>query len=140
MSEPTIGRLSESKAAPLESADILRRTKTAQPVAVKHVLIGWDDLEDNYDGKMDAAAKARTRFDAEGLVREVVKKLESGTPIEPLMIEHSSDRGSKDGRSLRVSTDSDFVPRFIALSIRLEVGEFGVVKTSFGYHVIKRIK
>jgi len=140
MSGPTLGRMTEPDASPLESNDILRRTKTFQPVAVKHILIGWSDLEDNYSGNMDERAKQRSRFDAEDLVRRLEKRLATGEPIEPLMIEHSGDAGTKDGIALTVTPDSNFVPRFIALSSRLQVGEHGVVKTNFGYHLIKRVK
>lgn len=129
-----------STLAPLESADIYGRQRAHDKVFVKHVLIGWGALEGNYGGRMDERARARSEQDAEKLVRLVVSELEKGKPIEALMIEHSNDTGTKDGRSLEVEPDSNFVRKFKRLALRLEVGEFGVVKTEFGYHVIKRIK
>ena len=128
------------KYSELESADILGRSSSHPKVYVKHVLLGWDELEGNYGGRMDERSKKRSRRDAEKIVRLVVAELEKGTPIEPLMIEHSGDRGTADGKALPVEPDSNFVPRFKALSLRLAVGEYGVVQTSFGYHVIKRVK
>lgn len=125
---------------PLESADILGRSDASPKVYVKHVLIGWDELEGSYGGRMDERAKQRSRLDAERLVRQVVGELDKGAPIEPLMIEHSGDRGTADGKALPVEPDSNFVDKFKALSLRLQIGEHGVVKTPFGYHVIKRVK
>ena len=140
MSGPSIGGMTERKYAPIESADILRRTRVQMPVAVKHVLIGWGDLEDNYGGPMDKRAKARDRFEAEDLMRMIEKKLRSGTPIEVLMIEHSGDKGTADGSAISVRVDSKLVPGFVALSTRLENGEHGIVKSEYGYHLIKRVK
>jgi len=141
MNGPTIdGRLTERQWSPLESADILRRTRIHLPVSVKHILIGWDDLEDNYQGAMDSRAKARDRFAAEDLIRELERKLNQGVPMEVLMIEHSEDRGSADGRAIKVTAEANLVPGFVALSTRLENGEIGIVRTLYGYHLIKRVK
>lgn len=129
-----------STLSPLESGDIYGRQRAHDKVFVKHVLIGWGALEGNYGGRMDERARARSQADAEKLVKLVVSELENGKPIEALMIEHSNDSGTKDGRSLEVTDDANFVRKFKRLSLRLEVGEFGVVRTEFGYHVIKRIK
>lgn len=125
---------------PLESADILGRTGVNEQVWVKHVLVGWDELAPNYGGRMTEAAKKRSRLEAERLVRRVVGELDEGAPIEPLMLQYSDDRGTRGGKALEVRPGSKFVPKFEALALRLEVGEHGVVKTPFGYHVVVRVR
>jgi hypothetical protein len=129
-----------SSLGPLESRDIYARQSAHEKVFVKHVLIGWGDLEGNYGGRMDERARARSEADAKKLVERVVSELETGKPIEALMIEHSNDTGTKDGRSLEVTEDANFVRKFKRLALRLEIGEHGVVRTEFGFHVIKRIQ
>src|SRR3569623_1717697 len=56
------------------------------------------------------------------------------------MKEYSEDPGSKDsGRAYDVTADAPMVEPFKKLSLRLKENEIGVVKTPFGYHVIKRM-
>jgi peptidyl-prolyl cis-trans isomerase D len=55
------------------------------------------------------------------------------------MTELSEDPGSaKAGTSYDVTPDAALVPPFKNLSLRLKVGEVGVVKTDFGMHIIQR--
>src|SRR5678815_3092663 len=75
---------------PLESADILKRPQETQKAKVKHILIGWKDL--NAGG--DERAKNRTRPQLEQLVKQTLAKLKGGAKIEPLMKELSEDPGS----------------------------------------------
>jgi parvulin-like peptidyl-prolyl isomerase len=58
------------------------------------------------------------------------------------MIAFSEDSPSavKSGASYDVTPDASLVQPFIDLSLRLKVGEIGVVKTEFGLHIIKRIE
>ena len=57
-----------------------------------------------------------------------------------LMKEYSEDPGSKDNaRVYDVTPDAPMVEPFKNLSLRLKVGEAGLVKSPFGWHVIKRV-
>ncbi len=57
------------------------------------------------------------------------------------MSKDSEDPGSaKSGISYDVTTGAALVSTFKALSLRLQVGEAGIVQTQFGLHVIKRLK
>ena len=57
------------------------------------------------------------------------------------MADLSEDPGSAtSGESYDVTADASFVEPFKKLSLRLKVGEFGVVKTDFGLHIIQRIE
>lgn len=131
-----IERVSPPPPDPIESADILARPAEKGPVSVLHVLIGFKDAPAARDPK----AKARSKEDAAKLVQEVLTKAKSGTDFKQLMKEYSEDPGSKDsGRPYDVTADAPMVEPFKKLSLRLKENEIGVVKTPFGYHVIKRL-
>jgi len=118
----------------LESVDILKREPTTQKAKVKHILLGWSAVHAD-----DERGKKRDRATLEKLVKDTVAKLKKGDKIEPLMTELSEDPGSaKAGTSYDVTPDAGLVPPFKNLSLRLKVGEVGVVKTDFGIHIIQR--
>ena len=120
---------------PLESADILARQPVTQKAKVKHILLGWSEV----NGRIPRALK-RSRADLEKLVKDTVAKLKAGAKIENLMKQLSEDPGSsKTGESYDVTPDAQLVEPFKNLSLRLNVGEVGVVKTEFGIHIIKRV-
>jgi parvulin-like peptidyl-prolyl isomerase len=119
---------------PLDSQDILKRTTVADKVKVKHILLGWKDVH-----AKDPRGIARSREDLEKLVKDTVAKLQKGDKIEPLMASLSEDPGSaKTGEAYDVSPTAQLVPPFKNLSLRLKVGEVGVVKSDFGIHIIQR--
>jgi parvulin-like peptidyl-prolyl isomerase len=121
---------------PLESADILKREPATQKAKVKHILLGWKDVHAE-----DKRGIARTRPALEKLVKDTVAKLNKGAKIEPLMKELSEDPGSAaSGEGYDVTPDAGLVPPFKNLSLRLKVGEVGVVKTDFGIHIIQRVE
>jgi len=126
---------------PLQSNDILQREPETNRAVVKHILIGWKDLEGAYSGHMDERAKKRSRWDAEKLTKELFERVEGGEPIEPLMAEYSEDPGSAStGNPYEVEPGSQFVIEFRQLALRLKVGETGKVLTQFGWHIIQRIE
>jgi parvulin-like peptidyl-prolyl isomerase len=119
---------------PLDSAEILKRPPAADKVKVKHILLGWTEVHAD-----DERGKTRDRKTLEKLVKDTVAKLKKGDKIEPLMAELSEDPGSaKAGTDYDVTPDAGLVPPFKNLSLRLKVGEVGVVKTNFGIHIIQR--
>jgi parvulin-like peptidyl-prolyl isomerase len=121
---------------PLESADILARPGAAGPVEVQHILIGWTGL----DAAMDAIKQPRTKPQADALATEVLGKVRAGGDMAALMKQYSDDPGSAHtGKPYTVQADSPMVVPFVALSLRLNIGEAGLVKTRFGWHVIKRV-
>ncbi|HTJ46964.1 MAG TPA: peptidylprolyl isomerase [Kofleriaceae bacterium] len=120
----------------LESADILKRDPVTQKAKVKHILLGWTDVHAD-----DPRGVKRSRADLEKLVKATVAKLQKGAKIEPLMKELSEDPGSAaSGDSYDVTPDAGLVEPFKNLSLRLKVGEVGVVKTDFGIHIIQRVE
>jgi hypothetical protein len=145
MSGPSIsGRLADtSEEAPaLQSNDILGRDAVTRRAVVKHILVGWRDLAAGYQGsRMDPRGAARSRADADALAEKLLARVRAGEDMEALMAEFSEDAGSaKSGQSYDVTAEEKLVFEFKRLSLRLQVGEAGLVQSSFGWHVIKRFQ
>jgi parvulin-like peptidyl-prolyl isomerase len=121
----------------LESLAILKRKRQTADAKVKHILVGWDEVNSG-----DDRGKQRSRAQLEKLVPEILARAQKGEAFESLMLAHSEDTPAavKSGESYDVSTGAGFVLPFIELSLRLKVGELGVVRTEFGLHIIKRIE
>jgi parvulin-like peptidyl-prolyl isomerase len=121
---------------PLESADILGRPAGTGSVQVRHVLVSWKDAP----GARDPRAKARTKEDADKLAKEILAKVKANGDMAKLMKEYSEDPGSKDNaKAYDVAPDTPFVEPFKKLALRLNMNEAGLVKTPFGWHIIKRV-
>jgi parvulin-like peptidyl-prolyl isomerase len=126
--------------ADIESKDILARKETTPVVYAKHVLIGWKDLEQAYRGQMDPRAKGRSQADASKLALDVLGKLKADPKaIDALVEQHGEDPGMKGGEPYKIEASTQFVPEFKNLAVRLQEGEAGIVKTTYGYHVIERV-
>jgi parvulin-like peptidyl-prolyl isomerase len=124
----------------IDSKDILARTETSPEVYVKHVLIGWKDLAAAYQGQLDPRAAKRTNAEAAQLAQDIAAKLKANPDsIDALVKESSEDPGSLSGDPYTVKGDSPFVPEFKNLALRLKDKEIGIVKTTFGYHVMERV-
>ncbi|MBN1771879.1 MAG: peptidylprolyl isomerase [Deltaproteobacteria bacterium] len=122
----------------VESKDILSREPVTAAAQVQHILVGWADIA---GPRSDRRAFDRTKAEADHLAAELLGKVKNGMNMEALMQEHSEDPGSaQTGEPYPVRPESDFVPEFEALSLRLNVGEAGICRTQFGYHIIKRIQ
>ena len=119
------------------SGDILAREPVANNAQVKHILISWKDL----DSAQDQRSKARTKTDAETLVKSLVTQIKAGADFDMLMKQHSEDPGSAStARAYPVSPDAQLVIEFKQLALRLNVNEVGVVQSDFGFHIMKRIE
>ncbi len=120
----------------LDSVDILKRDPVTKKAKVKHILLGWTEAHAG-----DPRGAARDRKTLEALVKKTVAQIQKGAKIEPLMTELSEDPGSaKTGESYDVAPDAQLVEPFKNLSLRLKVGEVGVVKSQFGIHIIQRVE
>lgn len=77
--------------------------------------------------------------DSEEVARDIIAKLQGGTPFAEL-VSVSNDPGSKErGGELGWSRPGSFVPEFDAALQKLEKGQFTTepVKTAYGFHVIQ---
>jgi hypothetical protein len=125
----------------LQSNDLFGRDAVGNHTVVQHILISWKDLAPNFDGHQTARAAARTHDEANALAQDLLKRVRAGEPMEALMKEFSDDEGSaQDGKTYDVAPDANLVFEFKHLGLRLNVGEAGLVKSKFGWHVIKRVK
>jgi parvulin-like peptidyl-prolyl isomerase len=121
----------------LESLAILKRQPATKDAKVKHILVGWAEVNAG-----DPRGKKRTRAELEKLIPEILDRARKGEPFESLMIAFSEDdpNAVKSGDAYPVSPDAQLVQPFIDLSLRLKVGELGVVRSEFGMHIIKRVE
>ncbi|CAD2079057.1 peptidylprolyl isomerase [Phocicoccus pinnipedialis] len=77
--------------------------------------------------------------DAKKKIDEVIKKAKDGEDFGELAKEYSDDGSADQGGDLGLVTKGQMVPEFEKALYELEPGEISdVVKTQFGYHVIKR--
>lgn len=138
--EPSPGSAAPAGTSSVISTDILAREPVANTAQVKHILISWRDLADQFGGRLDPRAAKRSKADAEEEVRSLVKQLQDGADFDALMKAHSEDLGSAaSGRAFTVTPDAQLVIEFRQLSLRLKPGEFGVCQSDFGFHIIKRV-
>ena len=122
----------------IQSNDILARDARTMKAKVKHILVGWQELGGD---QQDARAAHRSRADADQLAVELLGRVRAGEDIEALMEQYSEDPGSAHtGIAYDVAPDAGLVFEFKRLSLRLDVGEAGLVLTQFGWHIIKRVE
>jgi len=123
------------------STDILAREPIANSAQAKHILIAWKDLEESYQGHMDARAAKRSKGDAETAVKQVLELLKGGADFDAMMKQYSEDPGSAStGRAYNVTPDAGLVIEFRQLTLRLHVNEIGVCQSDYGFHIIKRVE
>jgi parvulin-like peptidyl-prolyl isomerase len=134
------GSATAAPAQDIDSKDILVRADTTPEVTVKHVLISWKELAPAFRGHQDPRGAARTNAEAAQLAQDTAAKLKAAPDqIDALVKELGEDPGSLSGDPYTVNAESQFVPDFKKLALRLKLNEVGIVKTSYGYHVMERI-
>jgi parvulin-like peptidyl-prolyl isomerase len=121
---------------PLESADVPSRTATPGPARVQHILIGWKGL----DPTKDAISTPRTKAEADALATELLAKVRAGADMAALMKQYSEDPGwNASGKIYTVEAGTQMFESFVNLSLRLAENEAGLVKTTLGWHIVKRV-
>jgi hypothetical protein len=123
------------------SKEILEREPVANSAKVRHILIGWAQLGEAYGGRMDPRAQRREKKDAEAEVTRLMGELQAGGDFEEIMRGFSEDTGSASSSTpMTVTPDAQLVIEFRQLSLRLNVGEYGVCQSDYGFHIIKRFE
>ncbi len=107
------------------------RYKSPEQVRASHILIKPDESDPNTDpNEADAAAKAK----AEQLLEEI----KAGADFAELARANSACSSAAKGGDLEFFAKGRMVPPFEKAAFGLEVGQVSnVVKTRFGYHIIK---
>jgi peptidyl-prolyl cis-trans isomerase C len=101
--------------------------KTEESVRASHILIGVDEKASDEDKK-----KAKEKAEA------IRKQLLAGADFATLAKKDSTCPSAKQGCDLGFFTKEQMVPEFANAAFALKPGEISdVVKTKFGYHIIK---
>lgn len=100
-------------------------------VAASHILL-------MYAGSAQSTA-TRSQAEAEKEIAALGRKIAKGGDFAQLAKDHSDCPSGADGGALGAFGRGMMMPEFETAAFALEVGETsGVVKTDFGYHLIKR--
>lgn len=102
--------------------------ETYDEVIVRHVLIMCDDTMSEED-----QAKAKEKAE------DILAQVEGGADIAKLAAEHSEDPGSKDKDGEYTFGKGVMVAEFENWAFEASDGDTGMVKTSYGYHVMKKM-
>ncbi len=103
--------------------------QTPDRVQVVHVLVNSQGKTPEEDAKLKAKAD------------DILKQIRAGANITDLVKKYSDDPGKvQNNGEYWVQQDSGMVPEFKAAAFRLKPGESEVVKTTYGYHVMKIMK
>jgi len=93
----------------------------------RHILVS---VPNGADAKTDAAAKAKAE--------RIQKELQSGGNWTEIAKKDSDDPGSKDkGGELGPAKHGTMVPEFDKAIFSQKIGDVGLVKSQFGYHVVQ---
>lgn len=103
----------------------------ADKIKASHILIATADGE--------RSKSKMTVEDAETKINELKKELDDGAEFAELAKANSDCPSGADGGDLGFFGPNDMVPSFGAAAFALEEGEASdVVKTPFGFHLIRR--
>jgi peptidyl-prolyl cis-trans isomerase C len=107
-------------------AMILRHT-TGEQAHARHILLSTENISDT----------AALRSEAEALLEQ----LEGGADFAALAAENSDDPGSAaNGGDLGWALRGSYVPEFDEAVFTMQPGEFRLVETQFGFHIIEVIE
>ncbi len=127
--------------------DVLERLiiyKYINQTIMQHINVTYADLKEYYDTNIEAFKSpervnaAHILVNSSELANEVLDKLSAGEDFAKLASEYSFDSSAANGGKLGWFTYEQMVPEFSKAAFSLAVGETsGIVKTQFGYHIIK---
>lgn len=102
-----------------------------QQVTVRHVLFMTQDQSTGQALPQDKQDEAKKKAE------DILKKVKAGADIAALAKQYSEDTGSKDNGGEYTFPRGQMVKEFEDWSFNAKVGDVGLVKTTYGYHVIK---
>lgn len=103
-------------------------------VVVKHVLVSTKDSATQKDLPEDKIA------DKKKLAEEILEKAKSGEDFEALVKTYSEDDGSKESGGEYTFGKGQMVPEFENWSFSAKEGDIGIVRSSYGFHIINFIR
>lgn len=99
----------------------------------KHILISTKDMNTDEELPEDKQEEAKQKAE------ELLKKAQNGENFDTLISENSEDPGSLANPDGYIFTDNEMVKEFQDGVDSLQTGEFTLVKSDYGYHVIQRL-
>ncbi len=103
--------------------------QTPERVQVVHILVNTQGKSPAEDAQLKAKAD------------DILKQVRSGANITDLVKKFSDDPGKvQNNGEYWVQRDSGMVPEFKDAAFRLKPGESDIIKTTYGYHVMKVLK
>lgn len=101
--------------------------------SAKHILIKTDDAAAPAEGEEAAPAE-----DKQAKAQEILDRINNGEDFDSLMSEYNEDTGESEAGYTFVS--GEMQPEFEEAAFALKMGEVsGLVQTTYGYHIIKRV-
>lgn len=98
-------------------------------VQAQHILISTDGLDDEQ------------KAEKLNLAKTVLSKAKAGADFDSLVKEYGEDPGMEANPEGYLFTKGEMVPEFETAAFALKVGKISnLVETSYGYHIIKRVK
>lgn len=110
-----------------------KNLENADKVTVRHVLLSTVDSQNQPlpQDKIDAAKKTAD---------DVLAKLKAGGNMKDLAAQYSQDPGSKDSAGQYTITKGQMVKEFEDWAFSAKPGDVGIVKSTYGYHVMQKPK
>ena len=123
---------SEENALIKVDADEIAKKYNEEYMAAKHILIMSTPSEENPEA---------TPEEAEKKAKEILQQVKNGADFDALMKENSEDPGLENQPDGYVFTKGEMIPEFEKAVLALKDNEVTaeLVKTDYGYHIIKRI-
>ncbi len=115
-------------------AEFEKNKEQLNKVTVKHVLVLTNDSETQEPLPEDKVAEKKL------LAEEILKKAKAGEDFEALVKQYSEDPGSKDEGGEYTFAKGEMVPEFEEWAFNAKDGDMDIVKTAYGFHVMKFIK
>ena len=100
---------------------------------VQHILVSWTSAG-------VTLKRPRSKAEARKLAEDVLNRAKTaGSDWKALQLEFNEDGAPHTDYPVDRNT-SNLAPPFKSLALSLKAGEFGIVETQFGYHIMKRLE
>jgi len=103
-------------------------------VVVKHILISTNDKETNEPLPEDKVAEKKK------LAEELLERVKAGEDFDALVKQYSDDEGSVEKGGQYTISRGQTAPEFDEWSFNAKEGDIDIVKTDFGFHIMKFLR
>lgn len=108
--------------------------ENADKATVRHILIMTVDQSTQQPLPQDKQDEAKKKAD------DVLAKVKAGGNMKELAAQYSEDPGSKDNSGQYTISKGEMVKEFEDWSFSAKPGDTGIVKSTYGYHVMQKPK